>query len=351
MGWNFVRFSDRTILRMTKLVPMALLVLIFTSCELGNLGFYLYPQAASPTGISEERSSGPLAGIEVVGYLPSYKIPTIDSAQIRHLTDLVYFTLTPRDDGDLYREVLTPDRVDFLRKVKKQFGTRILIGVTDHNRLGAMAAISKKPALRQKFAANLVGFLEDEGFDGADFDWEYPRSEDLSSYADLLTEVRRVFAPLGLRLTVAVSPSRPLTKAGYDAVDRVHGMLYDDWGRHSTLENSAAHVQEMIDQGVDPAKLLLGVPFYGRGYTPSGPSWSSAVSYKTLKERYRLKPDQDTVSGYYFNGIETVRRKVQYAKSAGLSGVMVWEIGQDTDDDSSLLGAISDARKDLARPN
>ncbi len=336
---------------MIKFVFWSLLVLSLTGCELGNLGFYLYPQAASSTGISEERSTGPLAGLEVVGYLPSYKIPTIDPAQVRHLTDLVYFTLAPREDGTVYRDVLTPDRIDFLRKVKKQFGTRILIGVTDHNRLGAMAAIAEKPALRQKFATNLAGLLEEEGFDGADFDWEYPRTEDLNSYAELLSEVRRMFAPLGLRLTVAVSPSRPLTKAGYDAVDRVHGMLYDDWGRHSTLENSAAHVQEMIDQGVDPAKLLLGVPFYGRGYTPTGPSWSSAVSYKTLKERYQLKPDQDTVSGYYFNGIETVRRKVQFAKTAGLSGVMVWEIGQDTSDDSSLLGAISEARKDLARPN
>jgi len=127
-------------------------------------------------------------------------------------------------------------------------------------------------------------------------------------------------------------------------------MLYDDFGQHSTLENSAAHVQAFLDQGVPADKLLLGLPFYGRGYTEKGPAWSSAVSYKTLKGRYRLTPGQDTVSGYYFNGIETVRRKVQYAKQAGLSGVMVWEIGQDTTDESSLLGAITDERKDLARP-
>ena len=336
---------------MTKIVPVAILALLLSGCELGNLGFYLYPQAAPATGISEERSTGPLAGIEVVGYLPAYKIPTIDPAQVRHLTDLVYFTLAPKDNGELYRDELTAERIDFLRKVKKEFGTRILIGVTDHSRLGAMDALVRKPLLRQKFAANLASFLEEQGFDGVDFDWEYPRAEDLAPYGELLAEVHRAFAPLGLRLTVAVSPSRPLTKAAYDAVDRVHGMLYDDYGRHSTLENSTAHVQEMIDQGVDPSKLLLGLPFYGRGYTENGPSWSSAVSYKTLAGRYRLSPSQDTVSGYYFNGIDTVRRKVQFAKAAGLSGVMVWEIGQDTSDDSSLLGAISETRKGLARPN
>ncbi len=336
---------------MLKIVVGAALALLSASCELGNLGLYLYPQAASPTGIQEDRTQGPLAGLEVVGYLPSYKIPTLEASQVRHLTDLVYFTLAPRDDGSLYQDILTPEKVDFLRKVKKEFGTRILIGVTDHNRQGALATISKKPLLRHEFAVRLVAFLEAKGFDGADFDWEYPRTEDLDSYAELLDEIHRQFAPLGLRLSVAVSPTRPLTRAGYDAVDRVHAMIYDDYGQHSTLENSAAHVQEMVDQGVSPSKLLLGVPFYGRGYTNHGPAWSSAVSYKTLRQRYQLTPTQDTVSGYYFNGKDTIRRKVEFAKAAGLSGVMVWEIGQDTSDDSSLLGAITEARRHLATPN
>ena len=336
---------------MKKIALWAVLTVLLSGCEAGNLGFYLYPQATVPTGVSEERTTGPLAGLEVVGYLPGYKIPSTDPAQARHLTDLVYFTLSVSANGEVRQDSLTPDRLDFLRRVKREFGTRILIGVTDHERRGTLATVARTPELRTKFADRLTAFLQEAGFDGADFDWEYPRADDLDSYALLLDGVRRSFAPWGLRVTVAVSPSHPLNKAAYAAVDRVHGMLYDDFGQHSTLENSTAHVQEFLDQGVPAGKLLLGVPFYGRGYTEKGPAWSSAVSYKTLRGRYRLSPAQDTVSGYYFNGIETVRRKVQYAKQAGLSGVMVWEIGQDTNDESSLLGAITDERKDLARPS
>jgi GH18 family chitinase len=324
--------------------------ILLVGCDNSNLGFYLYPQAAS-TGVAEERSGGPLAGIEVVGYLQASRIGSFDASQVRHLTDLVYFTFTPKADGGLHTEVLSDDHRDFLRKARKDYGTRILVGVTDHNRRGAMFAVARDPGLRTRFAANLVSTLVAEGFDGADFDWEYPADGDEAVYTALLQEVHRQFSPWGLRLTVAVSPSRPLQREGYAAVDRVHGMLYDDWGQHSTLENSVTHVQEMITQGVAPGKLLLGVPFYGRGYTDKGPSWSSAVSYKTLRERYPLAPNQDTVSGYYFNGIDTVRKKVQYAKNAGLSGVMIWEIGQDTTDESSLLGAISEARRGLAKLN
>jgi GH18 family chitinase len=231
--------------------------------------------------------------------------------------------------------------------VKREYGTRILLSVSDHSRQGPLSVVVRSQALRTKFAASLADVLAANGFDGADFDWEYPSSDDLEAFGGFLGDVRTAFAPRGLRLSVAVTPERPLTAAAYAAVDRVHGMLYDDDGRHSTLENSAAHVQALIAQGVPPSKLLMGLPFYGRGYTEDRP-WSSAVSYRTLHERYRLKPEQDTVSGYYFNGVDTVRQKVRYAKSAGLSGVMVWEIGQDTDDDSSLLGAITAARAELA---
>lgn len=335
---------------MRKIVFLVAAVLVLAGCEMGNLGFYLYPQAAS-TGISEERDAGPLAGLEVVGYLPAHKIVKFDPDQARHLTDLVYFTLTPRSDGSLRHEILTNAHRDFLRRVQKDYGVRILMGVTDHNKNGALAAVSSQPLLRTKFAVQLTQFLVTEGFDGADFDWEYPGPGAQDGYALLLQEVGRQFAPRGLRLSVAVSPSRPLKPLAYASVDRVHGMLYDDAGRHSTLKKAADHVSGMVAQGVDPSKFLLGVPFYGRGYTRSGPGWSKAVSYRTLTERYRLAPDQDTVSGFYFNGIETVRRKVQYAKQAGLSGVMIWEIGQDSNDENSLLGAITEERKDLARLN
>lgn len=331
---------------MKKLV-LALAAVLLVGCQWGNLGFYVYPQAAS-TGNTEE--SGPLAGMEVVGYLLSSRIPRIDASQARHLTDLVYFSVSARLDGTVGTESLIPARIDFLKKVKREYGTRILLSVSDHSRQGPLSVVVRSPALRAKLATDLADVLTSYGFDGADFDWEYPASEDLAAYGGFLGDVRAAFAPKGLRLSVAVTPEAPLTAAAYEAVDRVHGMLYDDDGRHSTLEKSAAHVQSLIAQGVPASKLLMGLPFYGRGYTDSRP-WSSAVSYRTLHERYQLKPGQDTVSGYYFNGVDTVRQKVRYAKSAGLSGVMVWEIGQDTDDNSSLLGAITAAREELAGLN
>ncbi|UKZ47180.1 hypothetical protein TrVGV298_001394 [Trichoderma virens] len=53
---------------------------------------------------------------------------------------------------------------------------------------------------RKKFANNLVSFLKEYGFDGVDFDWEYPgapdrggRKEDTENYVLLLQAVREAF--------------------------------------------------------------------------------------------------------------------------------------------------------------
>ena len=51
----------------------------------------------------------------------------------------------------------------------------------------------------------------------------------------------------------------------------------------------------------------------------------------------------DEVAGYYFNGPDTIRKKVQAAKMMGVGGVMIWEVGQDfhPDDERSLLKAVA----------
>jgi GH18 family chitinase len=43
----------------------------------------------------------------------------------------------------------------------------------------------------------------------------------------------------------------------------------------------------------------------------------------------------------YFNGAQSAQAKAKFARDTGLAGVMVWEIGQDTQDVTSLLSAIA----------
>ena len=327
------------------------------SCGLESVGVYVVPDAA-PNNSSRMAATADEAfpansnassktvgnSFEVTGYLPDYQIANVQPSVARYLTDLVFFSFAPTRDADFTRDVMTSAELAFLKEVKSRYGTRILLGLSEHRSRGALASICERKPLREKLAASLADYLLKQGFDGVDIDWEYPRSSENADFAALLQQIHSVFAPLGLRLTVAVSPSHPLSRVAYAAVDRIHVMAYDDWGRHSTLSEAADDIRAFEDQGAAAAKLQLGVPFYGRGYREDGPSWNDAVSYRTLQARYSPGPGEDTVSGYYFNGIDTVREKVRLAKAEGLAGVMVWEIGQDTTGRTSLLRAISRTR-------
>jgi chitinase len=64
--------------------------------------------------------------------------------------------------------------------------------------------ISADAGKRQKFANNLVHFMQQHGFDGVDLDWEYPgapdrggRKEDTANYVQLLKTLRSTFDASG----------------------------------------------------------------------------------------------------------------------------------------------------------
>ena len=72
--------------------------------------------------------------------------------------------------------------------------------------------------------------------------------------------------------------------------------------------------------------------------------------YSEIMTRYHPLPATDEVDNIYFNGIGTTQQKTCLAKTEGLGGVMVWELGQDSQDDTSLLRAIYQAATSECEP-
>jgi len=115
-------------------------------------------------------------------------------------------------------------------------------------------------------------------------------------------------------------------------------MAYDmNWPHadHSTYDDAVAAMSYWTDYGIEKGKLLTGVPFYGRDE-----GWSTALTYAQIVDLYDPTPDQNWAEGFFFNGIDLVKRKADYAFSNGFGGMMIWELGQDKFDDRSLLAAM-----------
>lgn len=279
----------------------------------------------------------------VVGYLPDYRVLAIDPAVGRHLTDLVFFSVKPTPTGQFDSKVLNDTRTTgLLKRFRDEHGVKIHLCVGGWDRSQGFAEIAATVESRRLFAKGLLAFCQLHQFDGADLDWEHPKdARESKNYGALLSEIARAFKPHKLRLTAAMAAWQTLTAEGIAAVDAIHLMSYDNPGRHSTFEASQADVAKFRKLGVPAGSLCLGLPFYGRGITAG----DRVKTYSEIVALKPLAPEIDEADGLFFNGPATIRKKVQFAIDQKLSGVMVWEIGQDAKGEASLLRVIDDVRE------
>lgn len=201
-------------------------------------------------------------------------------------------------------------------------------------------------------AREIVAMAEAFGFDGVDVDWEYPRRQDGSKeqYEAFIAQLHDLLKPKGMLLTAAVlagldSRFQPIQSAAlaqdwpsFEKLDWLNLMTYDcDGEKHSTYEFAEKSVDYWVNtRGFTPEKLNLGLPFYGRPFPGDYRLLLAADPDALEKDMVQLDGQQ-----VWYNGRDTLQKKVALAKKAGLGGVMIWEVTQDADDESkSLLTAL-----------
>lgn len=148
-------------------------------------------------------------------------------------------------------------------------------------------------AKRKLFIGNLFGFMRKYGFDGVDFDWEYPgagdrggKPEDGKNFVALLKELDDVNREQPERYEVSFTiPTsywylRHFDLTAVDHVDFVNIMSYDlhgIWdstnpiGSHIFAHSNLTEIEEALNllwrNDVPAKKLNLGLGFYGRSFT------------------------------------------------------------------------------------
>lgn len=291
-----------------------------------------------------------------------------------------------------------------LRNYNKHLTTLISIGGWNEGS-DKYSAMASSPAGRAEFVQSVVQFLQTYDLDGFDFDWEYPsmkaagdatrvpgRDADKADYISLLKELRAALAPHGYLLTAPVSAGAPTIDRAYDVpemnkyLDFISLMAYDFHGGWDTktAHNAPLHslpdatgidkqfvvdyaVDYWIKKGMDPHKIILGIPLYGRTFTlagsengigapVTGAGGNAGELTKTIgmlgyneicamiKNGWDLKRNDIQKIPYAvhanqwigYDDEQSVADKVNYAISKKLGGGMVWSV--DTDDFSGHCG-------------
>jgi chitinase len=287
---------------------------------------------------------------------------------------------------------------------KENPSLRILISVGGWLGSGDFSDIALTAQSRKVFVNSVMDFIAHNDLDGLDVDWEYPgqpgavhtyRAEDMQNFTLLLKELRNRFTQQGkadgrrLYLTIAAGASDEyLAHTEMDKVqgyvDAVNLMAYDynEGPAHGRTTHQAplfvdpdSPIQESADTsvrafeqaGVPAAKLILGVPFYGRSweqvsntnhglFQPGKPAARDFIPFAEINGSlighgftrfwdalasapYLYSPDQKIFISY--EDPESLARKCSYVLAHRLGGVMFWEYSDDPN--GVLLGVIEHA--------
>jgi chitinase len=242
-------------------------------------------------------------------------------------------------------------------------------------------------------------------FDGIDLDWEWPgsegnagniiRPEDKQNFTELVAEFRAQLDRYGAqtRKHYELTAFLPAAPAKIDAGFEVRKVFrYFDFATvqgydfHGTWETTTNHQAQLFSprrdpdpagfsldlaidtyraRGAPPSKLVVGVPYFGRGWAgvpnvnrglyqpatgPAPGTWEPGVEdYKVLATKPG-KRYHDLINGahWLYDGMQwwsyddplTVARKMVYVRVNRLGGAMVWSL--DADDSRGALTTTID---------
>lgn len=208
-----------------------------------------------------------------------------------------------------------------------------------------------QPAQRGTFIRNLVDFTKKHGFDGIDVDIENSLINE--HYEGFVNELSVALKAAGKQMTAALASwnAGKISDHTLALFDGILVMSYDKtgpWnpanaGPHSPLSMLQDDFVYFSQTRKVPAeKLLMGLPFYGYGFGPGAPE---SLTYKDIIQRYAGAEQKDEITlpegGHiYYNGVPTIRSKVEYVLNNKGGGVMIWQLLGDAADHNSLLYTI-----------
>ncbi|RSL60097.1 hypothetical protein CEP53_005571 [Fusarium sp. AF-6] len=274
--------------------------------------------------------------------------------------------------------------------------------------------LASTSAKRATFVSELVKFMDRYGFDGVDIDWEYPGAGDRGGQPDdgenltkLFKDIRAGFDKMSGKHK-EISFTAPTSywymrhfdlTASAKAVDYINVMSYDLHGiwdadnpigsqvlAHTNLTEIDLALDLFWRNKVDPAKINMGIGFYGRSFQLADPSChkpgclflggakpgpctdnSGTLSYFEIMDiikKYDLTPYWDKTDAVKYvtwggdqwvsyDDKDTIAQKIEFANALGLGGLLIWAIDLDNTQLDALAAVLApksfNAHKDRSK--
>ena len=333
----------------------------------------------------------------IFGYYASYNFRKYSESQLKCNVINLSFAYV-NSDFSLDMHSLSDSIIYGAMAARKQ-GVRVVLSVQGYgdNSLNFSNA-AKNEENRKIFIQNIVNVVEKYNFDGIDLDWEYPgwftpeiKDSEAEEYTALCKELYEALKAINpeLLLTAAL-PGGTEGYKRYDLaecskyLDYIHLMTYDLEAsskiyHHTALYSNVgkatatqASVHDSVElfkfSGVPASKIVIGIAFYGKYVTPTSSTNGglgsdskngkySTIPYSSISRMFLSKLGNgvtyywdDTCKAPYlydsdnkyfvtYENEQSISEKTKYMRNNELAGVMIWELGED-DEDNTLMKAV-----------
>ncbi|MDE5871851.1 MAG: hypothetical protein K2H22_07910 [Muribaculaceae bacterium] len=257
-----------------------------------------------------------------------------------------------------------PEKLQAIVDLKKQNpDLKVMVCIGGYKREGfsEMTGDRKK---RKAFVKSVKHLVDSLGLDGVDLDWEFPTTEngghtatpkDDRNYVAFVKDLRKA---LGKEKWISYYSNNSGLYIDHKGmapyVSYVHVSGYNlavpkegEKGRHqSPLYPSgklgdwcvSRSIEKHIDFGVPKEKILMGIPFFGRGKAPF-PTYVECRLFDKSSDGTRIMWDEEAQAPYYadssgdlvlgFDDERSIAAKFDFIRANGLSGVFVWNYDGD----------------------
>ncbi|MDV5140533.1 glycosyl hydrolase family 18 protein [Chimaeribacter arupi] len=349
---------------------------------------------------------------KVTGYFPEWGVYdahenfTPDKIDFSLLTHLNYgFGIVKSGEVEIHDTEQGPLLLAELDEMTEEAGVSYMasIGGWNNSEEGVFEEATATDAGVEKLANSMMAFMLEWGFDGIDVDWEYPDSDtEKTQFTKLIQSLRSKLDAQGKKddkyyqLSAAVTTNHNNIKfinpeVTTPLLDSVNVMAYDIHGAFDPITghnaplyansqdadlklNSSSAMKEYADTYKVPKnKLLMGIPFYGRGWGDVEPTeivqglpglfapgsatihgaWDDDGQFTGTNPWYLLKQkaasgdytrywDRESRVPYLYNAAtkefltyddpQSVREKVDFINNEGYGGAIIWDLSGDTPD-------------------
>ena len=304
-------------------------------------------------GVSAKRQ--PTNDMLIVAYVTSWTHEVPDPSTMTHIN---YAFGHVNDSFDGVR-IDNPERLRMitgLRSKNPALKVMLSIGGWGSGRFSEMAASDKN---RVAFANDCRRIVDSFALDGIDIDWEYPTQssagissspDDTGNFTLLMRDLRRALGKKKLLTAATVCDAKYIDfRSCIQYLDFVNVMAYDMGNppKHhaalypssiSSYMTSSQAVEEHLKAGVPANKLVMGMPFYGRGsrddsglkaYDRTGilPKGYEKQWDDVAMVPYITNDRGELVRGYDNN--RSLAAKCQYILDHHLRGGMYWDYASD----------------------